>query len=68
MQMRIKNPIKHLRWRFPQKQPRTSSRYLLLQKTASQKSGRVPNTCHKIVVRKYPIQKLKQKRAKKAKN
>ena len=37
-------------------------------KTPSQKSGRVPNTCYKIVVRKFPIYKLKQKRAKKVKN
>ena len=67
-QRRIKNPVKHLRWRFLQKQPRTFSRSLFLQKTLSQKSGRVPNTCYKIVVRKFPIYKLKQKRAKKVKN
>ena len=34
-------------------------------KTPSQKSGWVLNTCYKIVVRKFPIYKLKQKRAKK---
>ena len=28
----------------------------------------VPNTCDKIVVRKFPIYKLKQKKAKKVKN
>ena len=54
MQRCIKNPVKHLRWRF-QKQPRSSSGYLFLQKTPSQKSGQVPNTCYKIVVRKFPI-------------
>ena len=37
-------------------------------KTPSQKSGRAPNTCHKIVVRKVPIFKLKQKRVKIFKN
>ena len=38
------------------------------KKTPSQKSGRVPNTCYKIVVRKFPIYKLKQKKVKKVKN
>ena len=40
----------------------------ILQKNPYQKSGRVSNTCYKIVVRKFPISKLKQNRAKKAKN
>ena len=38
------------------------------KRTPSQKSGRVPNTCYKIVVRKFPIYKLKQKRTKKVKS
>ena len=38
-----------------------------LQKTPSQEPGRVPNTCHKIVVRKFPSYILKQKRAKQIK-
>ena len=68
MQRRIKNLVKHLRWRFLENQLRTFSRYLFLQKTPSQMSGRVPNMCHKIVVRKFPIHKLKQKTTKKVKN
>ena len=31
-----------------------------MQKTSSQNSGQVPNTCYKIVVRKFPICKVKQ--------
>ena len=37
-------------------------------KTRSPKCGRVPNTCYKIVVVKFPVSKLKQKKAKKVKN
>ena len=37
-------------------------------KTPFQKSGWDPNKCWKMVVRKFPIYKLKQKRAKKVKN
>ena len=55
MQRHIKNPIKHLRQRFPQKQERAFNCSLFLQKTPSHKSGRIPNTCYKIVVRKFPI-------------
>ena len=69
MQRHIKNLIKHLRQRFlKRKQLRTFSPYLFLQTTPSQKSGRAPNTCDKIVVKKFPTYKLKQKRAKKVKN
>ena len=32
-----------------------------MQETPSQKSGQVPNTCYKIVVRKFPINKLKKR-------
>ena len=38
----------------------------IFQKTPSQKSSRVPNTCYKIVVRKFPIYKLKQKMTKRS--
>ena len=38
------------------------------KKNPSQKSDRVPNTCYKMVSRKFSIYKLKQKRAKKVKN
>ena len=41
---------------------------LFLQKAPLQKSGWVLNTYYKMVVRKFPICKLKQKRAKKVKN
>ena len=68
MQRRIESLVKHLRQRFLQKQLRTFSRYLFSQTTPSQKSGRAPNTCDKVVVRKFPMYKLKQKRAKKVKN
>ena len=37
-------------------------------KAPSPDSNRVPNTCYKIVVRKFPVYKLKQKRAKNVKN
>ena len=38
-------------------------------KTPSQKSGRLPNICYKITVRKFPSQnKSKQKKDKKDKN
>ena len=40
----------------------------IFAKTSSQKSGRVLNTCYKMVVRKFPIYKLKQKRTKKVKS
>ena len=40
----------------------------IFAKNFSQKSGQAPNTCYKIVVRKFPIYKLKQKGAKKVKN
>ena len=33
-----------------------------------QKSGQVPNTCYKIIVRQFPIYNLKQKRVKKLKS
>ena len=39
-----------------------------LQKTVSQKSDGVHNSCYKIVVRKYPTYKLKKKKAKNFKN
>ena len=67
MQRPIKNPVKHLRWRYLQKQQRTSLTDFA-KKTLSQKSGGVLNTCYKMVVRKFPIYKLKQKTAKKVKN
>ena len=38
------------------------------KKIPSQKSGRVPHSCYKIVVTKFPIYKFKQKSAKKVKN
>ena len=41
---------------------------IFAKSTPFQRSGRVPNTCYKIVVKKFPIYKLKQKRAKKIKN
>ena len=68
MQRCIENPVKYLRWSFLQNQPRTFSCQMFLQKTPSQKSGWVPNTCHKVVVRKFPVYKLKEKAAKKVKN
>ena len=40
----------------------------MFAKNTSQKSGRVPNTCYKIVVVKFPTYTLKQKRPKKVKN
>ena len=36
--------------------------------TSFEKKCRVPDTCYKIVARKFPICKLKQKMAKKVKN
>ena len=62
----LKTPSSIYDGNFSKKQPRTFCRYLFLQKTPSQKSGWVPNTCHKTVVRKFPMYKLKQKRAKKS--
>ena len=64
----IKNPVKRLRRRYLQKQQRTFSRELFLQKDPSQKSGGILNTCYKMVVTKFPIYKLKQKTAQKVKN
>ena len=51
--MRIKNPV---------------SRSLILQKTPSQKPDGVPNTCYKIVFRKFSVIKSKQKKALKVEN
>ena len=67
MEMRIKNLVKHLRWRFLEKELGTFSHCLFLQKTPSQKSGRAPNMCHKIVVRKLPRYKLKKRELRKLK-
>ena len=39
-----------------------------MRKNSSQKSVQVCNTCHKMVVRKFPVYKLKQKGAKKFEN
>ena len=61
MQRHIKNPVKHLRWRFLKKYPRNFNRYLFLKKAPSQKSRRVLNTCHKIAVRKFSLFKLKER-------
>ena len=40
----------------------------VFEKAPSQKSGRVPNTCYKMLVRKFPVYKAKQKRIKNVKN
>ena len=66
-QRRIKNLAKYLRRRFLQKQLRTSVAICFWRKTPSQKPGRAPSICHETVVRKFPIYKLKQKRANKVK-
>ena len=40
----------------------------IFQKSPSQKSGGVHNPCYEIVVRKFPMYKLKQKNVKNVKN
>ena len=67
MQGRMKNLAKQLRRRYLEKQLRTSVAICFWKINPSQNSGRAPNMCDEIAVRKFPIYKLKQKKAKKVK-